>query len=63
MPHSIEQILADANHQLMHEQHVHSCAHCKSERNSNFVYSLINYVAALALIALALVIYLEPVSR
>lgn len=31
--------------------------------STHWVYSLINYVAAFALIVLAIVIYLEPVSR
>lgn len=63
MPYSTTKLIRDANLRTQHEQHVLGCQHCARERNSKTVYTFINYVAALALVVLALVIYLEPVSR
>lgn len=54
-----DKLIRDANILTEHERHVLHCKRCKRNR----VYSLINYVAAFALIVLTLVIYLEPVSR
>lgn len=62
MPHSTTKLIRDAN--LRTQQERDAAVRLQWEqRNTNWVYTLINYVAAFALIALALVIYLEPVSR
>jgi heme/copper-type cytochrome/quinol oxidase subunit 4 len=63
MPYSTTKLIRDANLRTQHEQHVNNCQHCLQQRNSKTVYTVINYVAAIALTVLALVIYLEPVSR
>ena len=63
MPYSTTKLIRDAIARTQHERHAHSCQHCAQQRNTKFVYTLINYVAAIALLVVAAVMYLEPVSR
>jgi hypothetical protein len=63
MPYSTTKLIRDANLRTQHEQHANNCQHCAQQRNTKFVYTLIYYVAAAALLVMAAVMYLEPVSR
>jgi len=63
MPYSTTKLIRDANARTQREQHINKCQYCAQQRNTKFVYTLIYYVAAAAFVVVALVIYLEPVSR
>lgn len=62
MPYSTTKLIRDANARTQHERD--DAVRLQWERrNTNWVYTLINYVCAAALVVVTLIIYLEPVSR
>lgn len=61
MPHSTTKLIRDANARTQQERNDATRLQWE-RRNANWVYTLINYVAAFAIIVIIVVIYLEPVS-